>query len=296
MPSLGDLLNKLAQKAGIPADNEQLKTLLTNPELSKLTLEDTLSEKIEAGLYDLDAAKAKLRPVLKAEILNGVDAEVMASLPEFEFDADSISEIKAIDSTTKRIKAIGAKIKDLESKKSGANKGDKEQYTAQINDLKAQLANAMTAKEQEIASIKQQADSELTQFALRSQLASYAYALDNVPKDVNVLTANQLLSQSLSSDQAEVVYDKTTGQMKLVKKDGTDFYDNTNTKVDAKTYVERVLAKNNMLKVSDPNPGNQTPAGVQTPPAGGASASRGSFNTALEAQLAEATKGFTPGN
>ncbi len=289
--SVAELFNKIASKAGIPADHQAMKDILSNAEISKIMVPDTLSDELQAGLYNLESARAKLHPVIKAETLNLMDAEILSMASEFGIDEETAKEIKSSENTSKRIKALAGKIKDLEGKKAGADKGDKAEYTKQINDLKAQMADAIKAKDTEITQIKAQSENEITQFALRSKLASFAYALDNVPKDVNILTANQLLTQSLSADDAVVAYDKTTGQMKLVKKDGTDFYDKTNNKVDFNTYTERVLAQNKLLKVSDPSQGKDNSDPGKTITGTGSTRGNTSFSAALDAQLADATNG-----
>ena len=44
MASIGDFINTLAQKAGVASDNEELKNVLSAPDLQKIVIPDVLED------------------------------------------------------------------------------------------------------------------------------------------------------------------------------------------------------------------------------------------------------------
>lgn len=264
----GEFFNKLATKAGMKVDDDAMKAFLAIPELSKIEVPDTISDGIEGGLYTLDAARAKIGPEertkFKAEAYNGIDAELNAYLVENGADADLIEAVKAEKSTAARFKKAIQAREDALTKKLSTGKIDVAEYTKQINDLKREKSDLQKTMDDKVAKLQADFENEMTTAMVRTDLAGYNYVQDKIDKNINVLTSLTLLNQELEKDQAVVRYDKTTGQKKLVKKDGTDFYDKTNNPVQFKQYVDGLLAKNNLIQVSGAQPPNKT--GTQPAP------------------------------
>ena len=254
MPTIAEIFQDLATKAGIPSDNEHLKAIVTDPFATKATVPDELASSFAKGLHSIDSAKATLMPQFRAEVYNGIDARLFEMIPEFGLADEDLAEVKAADKTTEKIKLIANKIKSLESKKAGAANGDKNEYIKQINDLKAAQATLQTQKEQEIASVRSQAEVEMNDFAVRNYLLGFDYVNDGVDKGVNAITAKTLLDQEVAKLNGTYKYDKTTGGIKLLKQDGTELYNpQNNTRLEWDSFSKGILAEKKMLKVTDPS-------------------------------------------
>lgn len=294
--TVAELLNDMAIKAGIPADDQGLKTLLSNADLSKVALSDKLSETIQSNLFTIDAAIASpkvteaLQKKVEAQILNGVDASLESMMEKLALDPDAVSEIKKAEKTYKRITLLSDKLKAAMDKKAAtpAKDGDSAALTQQINDLKAQLAAEKTAAQQLVQAEAQKFEQKEQDMAFDYYLAQYDYANDGggdpMVKRANVMATKALLQEKAASVGAKYVF--KNGQFALVKaEDGTDFYDGkTNTKVEFKQFVEQGIAP--LLKVTDPNAGKGAGAGTGGSGSEGPTFTRGSSRS-LDAVSAE---------
>ncbi len=253
---LGTLINDLAIKAGAKADNQALKDLLANAELSKIVLPDDFVGTIESGLHTLDSAephlKTKLKQKLFAEAYDGLDAELNRIMEEEQLDDETKQTLLGEKSSTKRAVLLTKKIKELETKKAGALKNtDKEKLAEEINLLKKQLNDAGKEKTSEIEKLKSLHEGELINAKIRASLASYNYALGDLDSEVKIDTAYNTLQKELSKEGVKIISDG--GQLKLVKTaDNTDHYDTkNNTKVDLKSFMDSSLSRNKLLKSTD---------------------------------------------
>jgi hypothetical protein len=256
MSSINDYINALAKKAGVPADNAGLKELLTNAELAKINVPTELETLLDSGLHSIESAKnsKEVRDAMKAQILNGVDADVDAGISETELFDDSIrAELAAEKITGKRIRLysakVNAKIKELQAAKSQAAPGDKAEFTKTINDLKESLAAQTTAHNQAIEALKKGHAAERTSDMIKSQLSSYQYGL-GVESDVALTTAQALIDKQLNSKQAKLINEN--GSLVILSSDGTKFFNEKNIEVSAKDFIEGAIAP--ILKKSDGTP------------------------------------------
>lgn len=254
MPSLNDFISKLATKAGIAADNPALVAILADKDLADKKFDTKLADDMEAGLYTIEAAKAKIgeemRRVTTAEVHNGMDKELMDSLVAMGIDADTLEAIKAEKRTPTRYMTAMKLLTELEKKKAGADKPDKAQYTEQINQLKQTIANIEKAKKEELEKAQNDAELEILQAFMEAKLAGYEYAFDGVPKDVSITTAKGVLAKQLATDKAKVSRDKNTGRLVLLAEDGSKYFDKQNNEVAFDAYVDQVVSTNKMIKAS----------------------------------------------
>jgi hypothetical protein len=257
MSSINDYINALAKKAGVPADNAGLKELLANAELVKINVPAELETLLDSGLHSIESAKnsKEVRDAMKAQILNGVDADVDAVISESEFDEVLRTEIAAEKNTGKRIRLVAQKIKELEAGKAKAATGDKAEFQKTINDLKASLAAQTAAHNAAVETIKKGHAGELTSFMVKNQLASYQYGL-GVETDVALTTAQALIDKNLASTNSQLINEN--GNLIVRKNDGTEFYNEKNVKVSAKDFIEGAIAP--ILKKSDGTAAKAQPA------------------------------------
>jgi len=127
MPTIGELINNLTQKAGISADDADLKSLLASPELANIKVPDTLSAAIDSGLLSIDAAKNNHPDIKKkyfADAYDGMDKQLLALVANDTFDQADIDEIKAEKSTSKKAELIVTKLKAAKASAKGADKDE----------------------------------------------------------------------------------------------------------------------------------------------------------------------------
>lgn len=276
MPTLSEVFNSLATRAGIEATNPELVAILANPELSKINIPDALKGSLEKGLHTLESAESVIKPKLekqfKAEVYNGVDAEAYLIGREMGLDDAEIEALKAADKTTTRIKTLAQKIKEKQTAAAGATGADKAKLVEEINTLRLEAGKLTASHQAALAAKDSEVADKINKFAIDNHFNGYDYE-DSKPKNVNVITGKTLVEQEIAKLEAVPFYNEKTGQIELRKKDGTDVFDATNNKITYKSMTDKVLAEAKLLKISGQN-GNGNNGGNNggnpppTPPAG----------------------------
>lgn len=296
MPTIGDFINTLAIQAGIPADNEDLKNVLSAIGGSTVTVPDTLTKEINRGLLTIDAARNNdtLKDHFYALFANGGEAHLKRVAEELGWDAQTTEQVMAE-------KTLMAKYSKLVEKVRAAHDAGKkpakevEEQIAKLNaDLLAAREAAKTAVEQERTAWV----SRLQNQAIEGTLASFEYGID-LPKEIAIETAKALVNRKLAEAKYKVGYDPDNNAISLQTEAGLAAYEN-NTPVVFKDFASRILADNKLLKVAapaPPAPGNPpkpasgwNPAPMPTPANGGKPAPAGL--DALMAAQAEAAQAF----
>ncbi len=251
---IGEFLNKLATKGGIDATDKHLIDILSKSEIANADINDELANKIDISLMTVEAAKSNPDVIkkIKGETLNGADALIDRLLAESGYDEADIADIKADKNTFNKIEKTAKKIKELEAKKAGANKPDKEAYQKQIDDLNGKMRDTATAHEKAINDIKSTHATELTHLELKSILATKKMTLpeDMAPALKNEIALNAVKAE-LQAKGFQIV--NTNGTLEVKRTDGTDAYDASNRKVGLTELIDGALAQNKLLAVTDPN-------------------------------------------
>lgn len=290
--SLAAFIQEQATKAGIDATDQKLKDIITNTvvDLTKIEIPDDLLVKFESNLHSLESAKAKLRPTMWAEALNGVDVELYRTMDELGLDDATKAELKAHKSG-KMASELAKKIQALEAAKVNAKAGDKKELTDEINRLKQEKADLSKAKTDELAATKDSYEAQITELAYDNMISGYNLAIpQGLTKEDIMLIAKTKLKTAMQADELRIV--RQNGQLTLVDKNGTEYFDKSNNqKKDLKSFTESSLAQHKLLKTNDPNPsnpGNPAPAIIPGTPT--IKASDAEFLKGLDAQIAEMTK------
>jgi hypothetical protein len=291
---LATLIHELAIKAGIPKDHASLISLLSNADLSKITIPDDIVGEMEANLHTLDSAKPKLKATLFAEALNGVDSELARTMEELQLDDAIKTELLGEKSTPKRAAMLAKKIQELESKKAGTSKDvDKQKLVDEINALKNEKAKILNDFNAEKKSLLDGFDSRVVDMELKNLLSGYQYALpDDMDQRIKVETAMSTLRMAFANDGVTVKL--IDGKPALVTaKDGSEYFDKSNNKKDLKSYTDGTLALNKLLKASGGAGGNAGNNGAngngqqQQQQVAGAGGMGGSFFSAIETRISE---------
>lgn len=250
MPTIGDFINTLAIQAGIPADNEDLKNVLSAIGGSTVTVPDTLTKEINRGLLTIDAARNNdtLKDHFYALFANGGEAHLKRVAEELGWDAQTTEQVMAE-------KTLMAKYSKLVEKVRAAHDAGKkpakevEEQIAKLNaDLLAAREAAKTAVEQERTAWV----SRLQNQAIEGTLASFEYGID-LPKEIAIETAKALVNRKLAEAKYKVGYDPDNNAISLQTEAGLAAYEN-NAPVVFKDFASRILADNKLLKVAAPAP------------------------------------------
>jgi hypothetical protein len=250
-----DFLKELAIKAGVKIDDETIKPLLAAPELANINIPDELITGIDNGLLSIDAAMNN-HPVIKgryfSQAYDGLDKEIARFIEDHKLPDDIKAEILAEKSSTKKAVLLAAKIKALEEQKANSGKGEKDTLQQQINDLNAQLR----AEKDKEAGIRAEYEGKLKDkdmsYALRNILGGYKTIYDELDGEVKDITLKAIINKSLNADAAEFTVDDS-GQLALRKKDGSNFFGEDNRLLTPKSYLDKIMSRDKILKVTDQN-------------------------------------------
>jgi hypothetical protein len=267
MAILGEAINNLAMAAGISADNEHLKSVLSSPTISNATIPDELISAINSNLMNLESAKnnPELSKHFKATIYNGVDNELLNTLKETG-DYESIKEvIDAERSSTKKMSLAIKKIKELAA--NTTNKGELKDYQEKINILTRQINEINAQKASEVQSITEKLNNE---FSTKLEGLAYENLLSSKKlanplgweKDLLTLAAKTEISKALESKG--YIKKMTEKGFELQTKEGTQVFEN-NKVVNFNDFADRVLLDKKLLEVanaSQPNTATQPNQGA----------------------------------
>ena len=259
----GTLIRELALKAGVKADHPKLIELLSVGVQIPDEISGALKSLIAPGpdLITLDAAKnhPDLLRHFNATIFNGMDAKIMALASEDgDLSTADLDELKAEKNSYEKLKLLKQKVRSTTEGKH-KNPADKQLLLDEIKKLTKEVADAKTTAQAEIEKAHRQYEHRLTDYAVESLLAAQPYANTDIPAEVNVLTAKNLINKVLSDKNAVL---KRDADGKLVLKNAEnpelDFLEN-NTHISFSDLTISTLANNKLLKVSDSPQANKTP-------------------------------------
>lgn len=275
-----DLVKKLMSKAGVTFDGD-------------LTAEipDEVATSLDNSLLTLDAAMnnhPKVKHKYFAEAFNGLDAELDSIMDENGFDDTLKGEIKSEKSSTKRAATLARKIKELESKKVGADAGKTNTLQTQINELHTKLAEEQKKQNDLKTTYEKQIKSIHIQSKLDNILGTYKTVFDDMPTDAKQAAVNSLISKALQDSDAEFTFDEK-GSLSVIKKDGTNLFGDNHTQLTPQSFIDKSLSK--ILKVSEPHPaGNGNIQPIKVP------AGQNTANPALAQALAQSRQAYEQAN
>ena len=247
---IGEFLNTMAAKLGAQ-QNPHLVSLLANNQLAQAEIHDDLANLLNTGLMSLDGAKnnSDVQNHFKPIILKGVDERLDAIAKQFGFE----TELAAEKSTYKRAEIIASKMQsliDAEKNKNGQPSEKENQLNQQLQQLQSQLQTAIAAKDGEIAQLKQAHESQLLSMLIDAELGDKPYANDAIPRNVNVMTARNLVDAMLKEKGVVAINDNGTLRLKQAANPTLDYMDEGFKPVSYSSFADKVLADSKMLRVS----------------------------------------------
>jgi len=247
--TIGEFINDLTQKAGIPADDADLKSLLASPELANIKVPDTLATAIDSGLLSIEAAKNNHPDIKKkyfADAYDGIDKQLLKLIENDTFDAADFEEIKAEKSTSKKAELIVSKLKALKKADKGANAEEWNKKIADANEAarlaKEEVAKVTATYEGKIKGIYKNA-------ALNVKFGTYKTIYDELDPTIKLATMESLINKALQDKNAELQSDEV-GNLKLVGKDGSNVFGDNHVQLTPQSFFDKTFAP--ILKVSGP--------------------------------------------
>ena len=255
--TIGELINNLAQKAGIATDDAKLKSLLASPELATVNIDDTLVTSIENGLLSIDAAKNNHPDIKKkyfADAYDGMDKQLLQLVATDTFDQADLDEIKAEKSTSKKQEMIISKLKAAKAQAKGADKDEINRQLSAAHEA-ARLAKA------EVETVKQGYEGKIKDIQLKAAVkavfGNYKTIYDELPGDIRVATMEAIINKGLQDKNAELRTDEQ-GNLQLVSKDGSsNVFGANHVQLTPSSFLDQTFAP--ILKVSGPPKPASTP-------------------------------------
>ena len=249
--NLGDFLNTLAAKSGMQND-PALVDLLSNSELANHQISDEFANALDTSLMSLEGAKNN-RDLLnhyKPIILKAAD-EKFAILAE---KYGIVNEMQGEQSTYKKIdileNRLAAKMAELESK---AGKGAQSEETArlvkQIENLQKQIIEVQTAKDTELAQLRDQHTKQQLDMLVNIELNGKRYANQDLG-DTNITIGRALVEKALKEQNAVLVNEGGVLKLKQADNPQLDYVDSGFKPVTFGDFTNRVLAEKHLLEVS----------------------------------------------
>lgn len=246
--NLGEFLNASFKDIGVSIEDGALKELVTK--VATMDISDDLVTKFNQNYLTEQAAKANPRIIghFKAQLYNGLDDELKPLYDELEIPDDIKSELSSINSSTKRASALVRKVKELTEKKAGASKGEKGELNDQITALNNQIKEINKVRQEEIQKLQSEHNGKLDDLYMSQFLGTQKYANELIAGQ-NFLLPKSEIDKALK--EKGLIRKLVGNEFILQTEQGTDYFE-ANTKVDFKSFGQKVLADKKYLAVTEP--------------------------------------------
>lgn len=291
--NIAELISKLAASVGIETSDQGLVNILSNSEITKVSVPEAISNKLLNGLLTVEAAKNNpdIKSHYVAQALNGVDEKVNAALDILGFDEEAKSKILGEKNTYNRIQLLSdltkSKIEAIKAAKAnGAKTEDVEKLRNEIIQLNNEMSQLKDSHKSEIESLGEQHNENILKLNIRGLLSGKKYATDSLKIDKSLIldSAQKAVLTALEAKGAMPILDGNN-EIKLVRKDNPEMpFMEANQVVNFNDVMNAALAENNLLAVS--NPQNPTPPGGGIPPASKEGMVNSDALESIDAQLA----------
>ncbi len=284
----------MASKCGMQND-PGLVDLLSNSELANQHVSDDFANAMDTALMSLEGAKNN-RDLLnhyKPIILKAAD-EKFAILAE---KYGIVNEMQGEQSTYKKIdileNRLAAKMAELESKAGrGAQSEETARLVKQIENLQKQIVEVQTAKDTELAQLREQHTKQQLDMLVNIELNGKRYANQDLG-DTNITIGRALVEKALKEQNAVLVNEGGVLKLKQADNPQLDYVDSGFKPVTFEDFTNRVLAEKHLLEVSAPED-NAGGGNYKFPPTtktvtlrNGKEVNTSSFDAAIAASMAD---------
>jgi len=251
---LRDLLKSLITKAGLDITDAKFADALSVT--TEIKDGEGLAEFVN-GAMSFESAKNNpaLEVHFKGKTLSPMEGELENIMNEYELDDATKAELKLEKSTYKKVGAITKKIAELTKQKASATSGDKKLLQDEINKLNQSMLTAKTDFEAQVKKIKEDAEGEILNFAIGSELSAKTYS-EAIPETIRLTGANDLLQKELAAKGVKAVRDGKTIKLVMAANPEMAYFEN-NKEVTFSDFATSAIRP--MLKVSDAGSPPQPP-------------------------------------
>jgi hypothetical protein len=245
-------ISQLLVKLGADITDPVAHQLLNVAQLNTLDLPETFTSKFDGNFYTEESAlrNPSIRNRIKAESLNGVDAEIKTVMDRYEISEEEATDIVAEQSTSKRLSRLADKIAEKQQEKVKTTGKDRDVLTADIAKLNAEILKIKTAHQAELASVQNARKGDRLNWELNNIYNSFDYAGPFEKADATV--AAQSIVNRMAQEKGFKFDVDDTGKMSVTTAEGMPYYDNNVEVTDAAAFLRKKLIERKMLKVSEP--------------------------------------------
>jgi len=250
--NLGQLLQHLATKAGIDANDQNLINILSNSELSKITVHSDVIKALDENLLSVDVAKdnhPEISKVYKAQVLNAFDKKMDDIISELGLPEDKVTELKGIKNTYQRYETLTALIKSM--KAATPNKEDKNALQEQVDTLLEDIKKINTDHAGALEAERLARKNDKIGFYLLRELDKVKTVFDGLESDARNASINVVIGKALKDRDAEFDFDDKDNFI-VRTKDGSSLLGANHTKYNPKSFIDEVLAQNKLIVVNTP--------------------------------------------
>lgn len=256
------VLQTVLKNLGIDPSSEEAQKLLGNKSLADIEVADTVSTQLTAEFFTKEAAlqNPEIRNKIKAETLNGIDAQTKELMANYDFDAETQAEILKEEKSSKKLSRMVEKVAELTRAKSKVSSTDKEVLNKEIEKLNAQILTTKTDYETKLADEQKARKTDRVNWELDTIYNSLNYSL-KADKDITVTAAKAIISSV--ANKKGLRFETTENGVQILTKEGTEYFE-SNTKVTPQDFIKKSLIENKMIEMNDnanpAQPGQSRPA------------------------------------
>lgn len=255
---LKDFIIGLARKAGFDPASDAAKPFFDA--IPDTEVPEDVQKGVDNNLISIADAKNN-HPILKnhyhKQALDGIDSTIMDLMAEMEVDEETKNLVLAEKSSFKRVPLLAKKIAELTAAKAGASTPDKKKIQDQIDQLHLQIKTEKEGRVADKKAFEDQVTGFKTKYKIDTLLSGHKTIHDDGDPEVKSTIINTLINKALQDNQAKFAFDET-GNLTLIKNDGTNYYGENHQQITPAQFIEQTLAKTKQLKVSPaPNGANQ---------------------------------------
>lgn len=248
-----ELINSVFKRLGTPLPQD-IQTILSGS-LSAIDVDAEVEKKFNVDFYTKESAlqNPEIKNALRAEVLNGVDAQLELLTGKYEFDDATKDEFKKADKTAKKIEFLTDKIKEISEKKAGSGKVDKDAYTKEVEKYNAEILSLKTLHKTELDEQVTGRKTDRVNWELDSLYNGFEYSVHE-NKELAIPMAKAVLDMKIK--EKGLKFDISDKGVKILTKEETDYYED-NKPVSPKDFMNKVFLENKLIKVNDAGKGNQ---------------------------------------
>lgn len=256
---LSDHFSKQFVKAGVDVTTDAAKAFLEAMGTVTTEIPDDMATGIDNRFITIDAAKNN-HPDIKfhytKQALDTIEKTYGPALDELQIPQDLRDQINQEQSTFKRVPLFMKAIKELESKKANATKPEMAKITEQIDTLNAQLrAEKETTKKIQDEFAQKEKDMRISNVWTR-MIGNQKTVFDHLDPDLKADAIMTMINKNLQLTNGKVDFDDN-GNFVLLKKDGMNYFDSSNTPMNPQQFFDGLLSRNKILVTTATPPQGQ---------------------------------------